>query len=860
MSKKHRGFIFAAQPVLFWLATLFFLSSVWAQSFAVNVTTSKSGELVGAKVYAFKESGSYTGRSAVTDGSGTALFDAASFAEGGYKFRVDYLGNHFWSQVITMPGISAVAVAIAEETVQLTVAMGAGPAVGVRVYLFSESGSYLGVCKTTDPEGVAHFDLPVGKTFKFRADILGGQYWSDILSVSGGGVNHASVAAGGGLFHVSLESAPGSPMSGIKVYLFSQSGSYLGLYGVTDASGGAGFSVPEGVYKVRADYLGYRFWSGEAQVIDDAGMVLTIPHQPVEVTVLGVFQGASQPIENIKVYLFSSSGSYMGQFQQTDADGKVTFNLPEEAYMFRADYLGQQFWSEAFTWEDVVIEAPMADAEITVVGAGFPRDGVKVYLFSAGGSYLGLYDTTDNDGKAAFHIPEGTYKFRADYLGSRFWSPDSLLAKDQTNTINISTGGGAFTVTVLKDGAVPIVGVKCCVFDETGAYLAMFGATDANGDVSFDLADGEYRFRVDYLGDRFWSDLVVIPDVSMAEVLIHEERVEATVVMAARPAEGFRVYLFSESGAYLGIYKVTDEDGSVSFDLPVNSAFKFRTDILGEESWSDPITVSSGVVNNVYMDAGGGLLRVTVEKAAGSAIEDIKVYLFSQGGSYLGLYDLTDASGEVGFRVPQGTFKVRADYLGYQFWSEETLVADDTVLALTIPHQPVEISVQGVFQGTSSPIEGIKVYLFSSAGSYLGRYRLTDPDGKGTFDLPEKAYKVRADYRGQQFWSGVFTWGEISVNVPMADAEITVTGNGVPREGAKVYVFSAIGSYLGLYELTDSDGKATFRIPEGSYKFRADDGGGQYWSAVITAIADQVNPVTIDIGVTPATVSLSARP
>ncbi|MCG2774402.1 MAG: hypothetical protein L6406_01875, partial [Desulfobacterales bacterium] len=100
--------------------------------------------------------------------------------------------------------------------------------------------------------------------------------------------------------------------------------------------------------------------------------MLTIPHQPVEVTVLSVFQGVPEPIEGIKVYLFSSAGSYLGQYQQTNSSGKVTFDLPEKAYKVRADYLGQQFWSEEFAWHDTTVEVPMADAEITVTGAGFP--------------------------------------------------------------------------------------------------------------------------------------------------------------------------------------------------------------------------------------------------------------------------------------------------------------------------------------------------------------------------------------------------------------------------------------------------------------------------------------------------------
>ncbi len=83
----------------------------------------------------------------------------------------------------------------------------------------------------------------------------------------------------------------------------------------------------------------------------------------------------------------------------------------------------------------------------------------------------------------------------------------------------------------------------------------------------------------------------------------------------------------------------------------------------------------------------------------------------------------------------------------------------------------------------------------------------------------------------------------------MADAEITMTGAGLPQEGIKVYVFSAAGSYLGLYDTTNNDGKVTFRIPEGAYKFRADESGGQYWSAVIDIVAGQVNSVAIEIDV-----------
>ncbi len=818
------------------------------QDITVTVTTDKGRRLSGLRVYAFTGTGSYTGKYATTNGDGIGLFNPDDFADGDYKFRADYLGNQFWSQTITLPDTSAIEVTIEEETVEVVVTTNNGSAQGVKVYLFSESGSYLGLYEITDAEGKVSFVLPVGRGFKFRADILGNQYWSDVISVTGGGVNNVPVDAGGGLFQVSVEKDPDIPMQGIKVYLFSQSGSYLGRYQVTGSSGLVGFDVSGGTYKVRADYLGYQFWSADTPVFEDTNIDLTIAHQQVEVTVSTVFQADSDPIEGTKVYLFKPSGSYLGQYQVTDENGQVFFDLPEMAYKVRADYLGQQFWSGDFIWQDVEVNVPMADAEVTVTGAGFPREGVKVYLFSASGSYLGLYETTNDQGKVSFRIPESTYRFRADYQGSQFWSPDTALAADQVNYINISTGGGAFTVMVLKGATEPLVGINCYVFSEEGSYLGMHGSTNGDGEVGFDLSDGVYKFRVDYFGYQFWSEVVTIPDASSVEVIIEQEQVEVAVETGSGPAESVKVHLFSEAGSYLGLYEVTDTEGKVSFDLPVGRGFKFRADILGNQYWSDVITVAGGGVNNVPIDAGGGLFQVTVEKGTDNPMEGIKVYLFNDSGTYLGLYQVTDAAGVVVFSVPQGTYKVRADYSGYQFWSPDTLVNADTDIVLALTHQQVEVTVAGLFQGATDPIEGIKVYLFPESGSYLGLYEVTDSEGKVSFDLPGKSYKVRADYMQQQYWSQPFTWQDVTVEVPMADAEITVTGAGFPQDGVKVYVFTAAGSYLGLYNTTDSAGKVSFRVPEGVYKFRVDYQGSQFWSAEAALAKDQMNPILISVG------------
>ncbi len=813
----------------------------------VKVSTSLGSELSGLRVYAFTELGAYTGKKAVTDETGTALFDPTDFTDGSYKFRIDYLGYRFWSDSILLPGTYRADVVINEETAEVTVNTGAGSLQGVRVYLFSASGAYLGLNQKTDEIGQVTFQLPTGVSFKFRADILGGKYWSEDTALTSGGATTVNLNAGGGIFQATLQEEPGVPLAGVKVYLFSQSGLYLGLNQVSDPMGHVAFDVSEGTYTARADLLGYQFWSPETHVTIDTNIDFTVTHQDVIVTLDNGTPEVFEPLAGINVYLFKPSDSYLGEKRVSDENGQARFHLPRQPYKIRADFLGQQYWSDVFTGTDPTITIPMADVEITVTAGGVPLIDQTVYVFSAAGSYLGLRQITNGDGTVVFQLPEGEYKFRADFQGNRYWSDVEFLTTAQQNSVTISTGGGSFTVSVLKAHAQPLAGVKCYVFSADDAYLGLYGATDGSGQVFFDLADGNFKFRVDYLGTQFWSNVVSVPEVLSTDMAIAHEAVEVTVSTGAGPVEGGKVYLFSANGTYLGRYKETDSAGTVSFDLPVGSNYQFRADILGSRYWSDMHEVSSGETNFVPINAGGGVLQMTVQKDEDLPMPELKVYLFKAAGTYLGRSATTDASGQVEFSVPEGVYKLRVDYLGYQFWSEAVLVVEDTAMEMPIIHRPVEIAVQGSFQGLPAPIEGIKVYLFSPTDTYLGQSKLTDADGKAIFDLPQKYYKVRADYLGHQFWSEAFQSDDTTVTISRGLAQIHVQRSGNDVVGAKVYLFSENGSYLGWNEITDPSGNAEFMLPDQAFKFRIDVNGSQHWTPVVQIHAGEVSVVDVDL-------------
>ncbi|MFH2044003.1 MAG: RHS repeat-associated core domain-containing protein [Pseudomonadota bacterium] len=902
------------------------VGSILSNEVAVYVNTSKGRNLGGVSVYAFTEAGAYTGKSAVTDENGKAAFNIADFADGNYKFRADYLSSQFWSGTITTPVSMSTTIQIAEETATLLITQGGVPEAGVKVYLFNESGAYLGIYKTTDENGNVYFDLPADRQFKFRADVLGSQFFSETVTIVAGGSNNFSVSTGGGVLTVIIDKGNGTPMPGISTYLFSEQGAYLGLGSQTDSDGQAGFSVPSGMYKIRADYLGYQFWTDAIYVSSDMSASLIIPHQDVTITANGDYNGYVVLKENLNTYLFTATGAYMGQSTKTDANGKVVYNLPDKEYKVRLDYLGQQFWSDVFVQTDQTVTIPECEAQITVTWLDDPLSEVPVYVFNAAGSYLGINGTTDAAGQAAFRLAAGEYNFRADYMGSQYFSGNTTMIADQLNPITISTGGGNFTLNVLKGTGEPMAGISCYLFTGDGVYLGHHSATNDQGEALFELPDGNYKIRMDYLGYQFWTFVFAVPDINTLThnighqdvtitvngdyngdvvafeninvylftaagaymnqqlvtdangqvvfslpaqdykvradylggqywsdvvnqtdqtITINEGLAAVTVSQGITPIENIPVYVFSSTDSYLNISALTDENGVVNFILPTNT-YKFRADYQSKEYWATE-AVEAHQANDVVIDTGGGTFVLTVEKEPGSPIAGIPVYVFSSTGSYLGLTQQTDEDGRVSFDLSDGSYKFRADYMGYQFWSEIVVVPNMLSDVLTINHQDVTVVVNEVYQSTFTPLESIKVYLFTSSGAYQGINATTDSQGRVTFSLPQQDYKVRADYLGSQYWSEVFNSQNTAIDIGHGYASIHVTETGTDIYDAPVYLFTETGSYLGRVQRTDSSGMARFLIPAKVYKFRVDYNSTQYWSDVVNVLANEDTEVNLQL-------------
>ncbi|MCP4672579.1 MAG: hypothetical protein GY857_14895 [Desulfobacula sp.] len=510
--------------------------------------------------------------------------------------------------------------------------------------------------------------------------------------------------------------------------------------------------------------------------------------------------------------------------------------------------MGQKFWSEEFTSQDTAVNIVSAMAQVSVSGSGLPQSELKVYLFSETGLFLDQYQRTDDSGQVMFRLPEGKYKFRADYEGSQFWSHISELAPDIVNPVDISVGGGQFVFQARTDTGDSISGSKCYVFTENKSYIGLYSATDENGEAFFDLADGIYLFRLDYMGEQFWSEPITIPDQLSYQMALGHKVAQITVKTKNEIVPNTKVYLFSETNQYLGKYQKTNDNGMVSFLLPVGMKYLFRADVSGTHQWSDLVQISDAGTNLIDLDAGGGQFMITLQKDDLTPISGIKMYLFTDTGSYTGQYKKTDAAGQVAFEVPDGDFKIRADYRGYQFWTDVEIITDDRIIDLTLPHYNTQINLKRHYQGAYDPLTGIKMYLFNPSGSYLGQYEMTDTDGNVKFSLPDREYKVRADYMGNKFWTEPFQSLDTDMTIYHGIAQVKVIRSGIPVPNIKTYLFNDNGSYLGQYSSTDENGFAEFTVPANhSYKFRVDVNGQRYWSDSVNIIENQKTPAEVEV-------------
>ncbi len=738
-----------------------------------------------------------------------------------FLYEYDAIGNRIYAEVDLPSQDVVIRVRKDDETVLD----------GLNTYAFTDAGQYTGIHGQSDDNGEVFFspqNFDSGD-YKFRVDYLKEQYWSDAVTIPG--VQYLDVV----IPHVNAAvnvARDGIPMPGVKVYVFNDVNQYLGINGTTDEEGNVIFELPQDKsFKFRVDYLGSQIWSNDILLNQNMTLTVAIPHRDVCITVQGQCDSDQTLKDNVRVYLFTPADRYLGEYRNTDYQGMAYFNLPGMDFKVRADYMKQQYWSEVFNWTDQILIIEEGIARLTVNSISGPVEGVRVYAFTNTGSYLSLNDITDADGQADFILPQGDYRFRADYMGSQYFSDTLTVIPHVLNPVFVSTGGGTFTLTLEQNNQVPLAGVSTYLFSGAGSYLGKSGNTDDQGRVDFNLADGSYKIRVDYMGYNFWTDPFTLPDVTSLTLTIPHQDVAVDIAanfnQTVSPAVGVKTYLFTSSGKYMSQFLTTDDQGRVVYSLPERE-YQVRADYMKQQYWTDPFFWAD---REIIIEHGQADVTVRQED---TPIEQARVYVFTDTDQYLNLSSTTDAQGMAGFILPAGTYKFRADFLNNQYWATSVIQAHSNIpVDINTGGGPVTVQIE---REDASPMSDISVYAFTASQSYTGKTSQTDNQGAAAFSLSDGEYTFRADYLGNHYWSDVLTVPDSFTTTLTIDHQpVTLVVNErynynyTPLEGIKIYLFKD-SQYMGLNSTTNSSGQVSFLLPNQEYRFRADYLKSRYWT------------------------------
>jgi hypothetical protein len=143
----------------------------------------------------------------------------------------------------------------------------------------------------------------------------------------------------------------------------------------------------------------------------------------------------------------------------------------------------------------------------------------------------------------------------------------------------------------------PFEGVKVYAFDGA-TYKGYSGTSGKDGQVTFTLPQGNYRFRGELNKTKFWSSVTnecVLPGCASAAITLTKPVTVTVKDTSGAPKEGLKVSAYDGTTSR-SIHGKTDANGNVTLTLP-QGAYRFRADLNGTRFWS------SGRMNAPCRDA-----------------------------------------------------------------------------------------------------------------------------------------------------------------------------------------------------------------------------------------------------------------
>lgn len=334
-----------------------------------------------------------------------------------------------------------------------------------------------------------------------------------------------------------------------------------------------------------------------ADALGLAGTTVTpqVTPTPMEDITVSVSDQNGEALAGVPVLAFNSGDNFLNLKKTTGENGQARFTgFDPGGYSFRADYQGQDFWSNTINYPgqhqaSIQIERFTITVKVVQEGSDVGVPGVPVYAFSEGGNCTGQTGTTGPDGQTELQLVSGNHKFRADYNRETYWS--ETVNVPAASSVTIEVGLAQVTVNVRDPLGNNIANVRVYAFQHDGSYLGMTGTTNQSGQVIFELENGNYKFRADYQGATYWSDPITVPDSTSATITVGLGKLHVSVTdQQGAPLSNVWVYVFPLRGWFWPTqYGVTDAYGNIYFDANnLNANQRYRVlayDYYGSRQW-----------------------------------------------------------------------------------------------------------------------------------------------------------------------------------------------------------------------------------------------------------------------------------
>lgn len=560
------------------------------------------------------------------------------------------------------------------------------------------------------------------------------------------------------------------------------------------------------------------------------------------------------PLPAINIQTYATDGSFVAM-TSTDANGIYSQLLPVGNYKF--DYYSsstpyvEQWYDSAADFSHaatVSVTGPVTLNNVVMTPGGSISGNVSDSLGPLVSMRVDAVDpVTYNTISSTYTDVSGNYIISGLAVGNSYdiyFNGNSSYAGQWYN--NVSNVGSAVPVAVGTSGINAILTatgtISGTVTDSSlmgigGISVGAFDPVTGNGVAStvtvFTPSPGSYTLTGLPVGNSyyiyFWGNssypgqwypgavnmsgaaLVAVGQTGVNAMLLDSGAISGTVTDGTNPIENIWVFACDVNGCNYG--GSTDASGSYTITgIPSGSySVGFQGDYLGytNQSLAAPVTVSAPAATtgiDAVLVLGGTISGNVRASATGLPLNNVSVTATCTvtGATYSAS---TDANGNYTIAgVPAGNYNVLYDSSGVyltQYFSGAADVSGATAVTVNVGAiaQNVNASLvqPGAITGTvmemdgTTPISGIMVSLYDTAGTYLNLATSTDASGIYTFNnLQPGSYKV--------FFSGgtvyVDQWYDNKSDSATADSVTVTEGATTTNNNTKLIKFGSISGVV----------------------------------------------------------------